>query len=186
MLRPASSVIRYACYFRLAKVHRVLDYGAGLLRNALYLTEEGFQVYAADVPEQVKALAVHPEAGRLAGLLTVGELAQAGLGVDLVLCTFVFNILTTRRKKQYLDNVVANLRPGGLFLIEVNSRQEDAPCGSVLQHYYSCDGNAKSYCHDKLDLQLAPFGLKRVCHYYSSHALAVLYRLTEQKNERCF
>ncbi|GFO65102.1 class I SAM-dependent methyltransferase [Geomonas paludis] len=185
MLIPATSVIRYARYFRLAKVHRVLDYGAGLLRNALYLTEQGFEVYAADVPEQVKALAAHPQAGRLAGLLTVGELAQAGLAVDLVLCTFVFNILATRnRKKQYLDNVVANLRPGGLFLIEVNSRQDDMACGSVLQHYYSCDGNAKSYNHDELDRQLSPFGFERVCHYYSSHALAALYRLAEAKKIR--
>lgn len=179
MIRPASSVIRYAGFFRLAKVQRVLDYGTGLLRNALYLTQQGFEVYAADVPEQVKALAAHPQAARLAGLLTVGELAKAGLCVDLVLCTFVFNILATRTlKKQYLENVVANLRPGGLFLVEVNSRHDDMACGSVLQHYYSCDGNAKSYSHDELDRQLAPFGFQRICHYYSSHALAALYRRT--------
>ncbi|MBJ6752453.1 class I SAM-dependent methyltransferase [Geomonas anaerohicana] len=185
MIRPASSVTRYARYFRFAQVHSVLDYGAGLLRNALYLTEEGFQVYAADVPERVKALAAHPQAGQLAGLLTVGELAQAKLAVDLVVCTFVFNILATRsRKKQYLDNVVANLRPGGLFLIEVNSREEEPACGSVLQHYYSCDGGAKSYSHDELDRQLAPFGFERICHYYSSHALAALYRLAEVKKVR--
>ncbi|QWV94720.1 class I SAM-dependent methyltransferase [Geomonas oryzisoli] len=179
MIRPASSVIRYARFFRLAKVCTVLDYGAGLLRNALYLTEEGFQVYAAELPEQVKALASHPEAGRLAGILTVGELPRAGLCVDLVVCTFVFNILATRnRRKQCLDNVAGNLRDGGYFLVEVNSRHDDnVPCGSVLQHYYSCDGNAKSYTHIDLDRELAPFGFERICHYYSSHALAALYRL---------
>ncbi|QXE92736.1 class I SAM-dependent methyltransferase [Geomonas subterranea] len=181
MIRPASSVIRYAHFFRLARVRRVLDYGAGPLRNALYLSGEGFHVYAADVPERVKALAAHPQAGELAGILTVGELPQAGLSVDLVLCTFVFNILATRsHRKQYLGNVVANLRCGGYFLIEVNSRQEDCvPCGSVLQHYYSCDGTAKSYSHDELDRLLAPFGLERICHYYSSHALAAVYRLAQ-------
>ncbi|MBU5612957.1 class I SAM-dependent methyltransferase [Geomonas azotofigens] len=179
MIRPASSVIRYTRFFRLAKVRRVLDYGAGLLRNALYLTDEGFQVFAADVPGQVKALAAHPEAGRLAGLLTVGGLAQAGLGVDLVVCTFVFNILATRNlKKQYLENVVANLRRGGYLLIEVNSRYPDTVfCGSMLRHYYSCDGSARSYSHDELDRQLASFGFERLCHYYSGHALAAVYRL---------
>ncbi|MBU5638710.1 methyltransferase domain-containing protein [Geomonas sp. Red69] len=181
MIRPASSVIRYARFFRLTQVRGVLDYGAGRLRNALYLTGEGFQVYAADVPEQVKALAVHPEAGRLAGILTVGELPRAGLCVDLVLSTFVFNILATRNsRKQYLENVVANLRQGGLFLIEVNSRHDDiVPCASLLQHYYSCDCNARSYTHDQLDRELTPFRFERICHYYCSHAVAALYRLTD-------
>lgn len=178
MIKAATSVIRYTRFFRLAKVDRVLDYGAGLLRNALYLMEQGFHVYAADVPEQVKVLSSHPEAGRLAGLLQVGELPQARLGVDLVLSTYVFNIIATRaQRKQYLDNVAANLRPGGFFLIEVNSRPDDMRCGSVLHHYLSCDDNAKRYSHQELDSLLIPYGFERICHYYSSHALAAVYRL---------
>lgn len=176
MTRAATSVIRYAHYFRLAAVHRVLDYGAGLLRNALYLTEQEFQVYAADVPEQVKVLSSHPEAGRLAGLLPVCELPQAKLGVDLVLSTYVFNIIATRaRRQQYLDNVVINLRRGGVFLIEVNSRPEDL----VLHHYFSCDDSAKSYSHEELDRMLIPYGFERICHYYSNHAVAAVYRLRD-------
>lgn len=177
MTRAATSVMRYARFFALAGVRRVLDYGAGLLRNSLYLAERGFQVYAADLPEQVKALSLHPGVKRLAGLLPVGDLPHAGLGVDLVVSTYVFNIIATRDKRgQYLENVVRNLNPGGLLLIEVNSRSDDAPCMSVLRQYPECDGNARSYHRDDLDRLLLPYSFRRICHYYSSHALAAVYR----------
>lgn len=177
MTRAATSVMRYARYFALAGVRRVLDYGAGLLRNSLYLSEQGFQVYAADLPEQVKALSLHPGARRLAGLLPVGDLAHAGLGVDLVVSTYVLNIIGSREKRgQYLENVVRNLIPGGLFLIEVNGRSDDAPCMSVLRHYPECDGSARSYHCEDLDRLLVPYSFRRICHYYSSHAVAAVYR----------
>lgn len=177
MTRAATSVMRYARFFALAGVRRVLDYGAGFLRNSLYLAEQGFQVYAADLPEQVKALSLHPDAARLAGLLSVRELSRAGLGVDLVLSTYVFNIIPTRDKREeYLENVVRNLSPGGFLLIEVNSACGETPCMSVLHHYRECDGKGKSYCSDDLDRVLLPLDFQRVCHYYSSHALAAVYR----------
>ncbi len=85
MTRAATCVMRYTRFFTLAGVRRVLDYGAGLLRNSIYLAEQGFQVYAADLPDQIKALSLHPGAARLAGLLSDRELPQTALGVDLVL-----------------------------------------------------------------------------------------------------
>ena len=60
MAMAASSVIRYCRFFEKQNVTRVLDYGAGTLRNALYLTNQGFSVYAADIPEQVKVVAMTP------------------------------------------------------------------------------------------------------------------------------
>lgn len=177
MTRAATSVMRYARFLALAGVRRVLDYGAGLLRNSLYLAENGFEVYAADLPERVKALSMHPGAARLAGLLSVRDLSQSELGVDLVLSTYVFNIIPSREKRgQYLDNVVRNLRPGGFFLIEVNSGSDETPCTSVLHHYPECDGKGKSYQSRDLDRLLIPLNFGRICHYHSSHALAAIYR----------
>ena len=179
MTRPATSLIRYAPFFRLAEVHRVLDYGAGLLRNSLYLAEQGFEVYAADVPDQVKVLSRHPEAGKLAGFLTIGELPQTRLGADLVVSTYVFNIIVTREgRKRYLDNVASNLKPGGYFLIEVNGRSDEESCMSTLHHYLGCHHEAKGYRHEDLDRWLSPHRLERVCHYYNNLALAAVYRLT--------
>lgn len=179
MTRAADSVLRYSRFFTLQRVRTVLDYGAGKLRNALYLAEQGMKVYAADLPQQVKVVAVHPDAGKLAGLLQVEELPAAGLGVDLVVSTYVFNIIVTKaHRKQYLDNVVANLHPGGYLLMEVNSRRDDLACGSTLHHYFSCDDKAKSYRHEELDAMLGPYSFRRICHYYSNHALAAVYRLT--------
>ena len=177
MTRAAISVTRYARFFALAGVRRVLDYGAGRLRNSLYLAEQGFQVYAADLPEQVKALSRHPGAASLAGLLSVRELPQTSLGVDLVLSTYVFNIIATREKRgEYLENVVRNLKPGGFFLIEVNKSSDETRCTSVLRHYPQCDGKGKNYRSDELDRLLVPLNFRRICHYYSSHALAAVYR----------
>ncbi len=177
MTRAATSVMRYARFFALAGVRTVLDYGAGLLRNSLYLAGQGFQVYAADLPEQIRALSLHPGAARLAGLLSARELPQASLGVDLVLSTYVFNIIATREKRgQYLENVVRNLKPGGFFLIEVDSGCDETPCTSVLRHYPECDGRGRSYRRDDLDRLLVPLNFRRICHYHNSHALAAVYR----------
>lgn len=179
MTKEATSVARYSRFFRLSHVDTVLDYGTGTLRNALYLVEQGFTVYAADVPDQVKVLRGHPEVNRLAGLLRVGELPQSRLGVDLVVSTYVFNIIVQKdRRRRYLNNVVANLRPGGYFLMEVNCRRDVPQCGAALERYYHCNDGSRNYSHDDLDRILSPYGFKRICHYYSSHALAAVFRLT--------
>ena len=183
MTKPALSVVRYARFFMMSRVETVLDYGTGTLRNALYLADRGFTVYAADLPEQVKALRGNQGVARLAGLFKAGELKQSRLGVDLVLSTYVFNIIVRKsQRRNYLGNVVANLRPGGYFLIEVccrrRERQMDDP---ILEHYCHCDENSKTYSHHELDRILAPYGLERICHYYTSHALATLYRLSARE-----
>lgn len=179
MTRAATSVLRYSRFFTLQGIETVLDYGTGTLRNALYLAQQGMTVYAADLPQQVKVLRAHPDLHRLAGLFELGELKESRLGVGLVLSTYVFSIIETRaQRRYYLDNVVANLRPGGYLLIELNSRRDEIGCGSTLQHYLSCDDRAKSYTHYELDHFLGPYRFQRVCHYYSTHALAAVYRLS--------
>jgi tellurite methyltransferase len=178
MTKVAISVARYSRFFIRCRVDTVLDYGAGTLRNALYLVEQGFTVYAADLPEQVKVLRSHPGVQHLAGVLEAGDLERSRLGVDLVLSTYVFNIITHREQRQrYLENVVANLRPGGFFLMEVCCRREELECGSAFLHYLYCDNPGRTYTHEELDRVVSLHGFQRVCHYYTSHAVAVIYQL---------
>jgi SAM-dependent methyltransferase len=184
MTKAASSVERYSRFFRLRHAETVLDYGAGTLRNALYLAEKGFSVYAADLTEQVKALRSHPGVHRLAALLEARELKQSRLGVDLVLSNYVFNIIIRKSQRQrYLENVVANLRPGGYLLMEVCCRRKGTELGSACDHYFHCDNCAKNYTHEELDSILAPYRFERICHYYSDHALAAVYRLRYEPAE---
>ena len=177
MTTVAVSVATYSRFFRQEHARTVLDYGAGTLRNALYLTDQGFTVYAADLREQLENLRSHPEVHRLAGLIEVEELERARLGVDLVLSTYVFNIIRQQTERQrYLENVVRNLRPGGCLLIEVCSRPHEL-AGEATRRSAEADGSPACN-HQQLDLQLAPFGLRRICHYYRHHAVAAIYRLS--------
>ena len=179
MSKAANSVAIYAKFFLLSRVKTVLDYGAGTLRNALFLLDQGFTVYAADLPQQVQALRSHPGVQRLAGLLEVEQLQQSRLGVDLVLSTYVFNIISQKEKRQrYLENVVSNLRPGGQLLMEVCSRRDETEWGSAGDLQPNCGDCARTFSHGQLDALLAPYGLQRVCHYYRHHALAAVFRLS--------
>ena len=178
MTIAANGVIRYAPFLTWSHVDTVLDYGTGTLRNALYLLERGFTVYAADLHDQVKILHNHPAARRLAGLLEVKELERSRLGVDVVVSTYVFNIIRQRvKRRRYLDNVVANLRPGGYLLMEVGSRHDSDEYGASGNTYFNCDNRVKTYTHSQLDRLLVPYGFRRLCHHYSSHALAAIYQL---------
>jgi tellurite methyltransferase len=178
MPTPASSVARYARFFGLSEVRTVLDYGAGTLRNALYLVEHGFTVYAADLPAQVKVLRRHPCVPRLAGLLEVRDLERSRLEVDLVLSNYVFNVIDRRSDRQrYLENVVSNLGRGGYLLMEVSCGLPEAEGETACDRYFNCDHRARVYTHYQLDSLLAPYGFGRICHNYSDHALACIYRL---------
>jgi tellurite methyltransferase len=180
MTKAAASITRYSRFFRQSKADIVLDYGAGTLRNALYLAQHGFKVYAADLPEQVAIQRAHPVAHQLAGLLDVGELEQSALGVDLVLSTYVFNIIMENsEQRRYLDNVVANLRPGGYFLIEVRCRHQETACSAQCSHYFKCASCAKTFTHDELDSVITPYGFRRISHYYRHHAVAAVYQRSE-------
>jgi SAM-dependent methyltransferase len=181
MTTAAISIARYARFFSQQGAETVLDYGTGTLRNALHLLEQGFTVYAADLPEQVRQLRGHPAVPRLAGLLEVGELEQSRLGVDLVLSTYVFNIIRQKvQRRRYLENVVANLKPGGYLLMEVCCWRDEMACGSADNRYLDCDECSSTYTHYQLDYLLAPYGLRRICQYYRNHSVAAVYRRTDR------
>ena len=177
MTRAAGSITRYSRFFRQSQAETVLDYGAGTLRNSLYLAQKGFTVYAADLPEQMEIQRGRPDARWLAGLLDVGELEQSRLDVDLVLSTYVFNIIMDdAEQRRYLDNVVANLRPGGYLLMEVRCRRQETICSPSCSHHFKCVSCAKTFSHEELDSLITPYGFRRICHYYQHHAVAAIYQ----------
>lgn len=178
MASVAASVERYYRFFRQQQARNVLDYGAGKLRNSLFLADAGFCVYAADLPEQVRRIRAGSAAARLAGLLETGELRRSRLNVDLVISNYVFNIIPDGvEKERYLKNTVRNLRPDGYLLVEVRCRRDKELCGSGCSHYMKCQSCVKTYSHEELDQLVTPHGFRRVCHYYRRHALAVVYQL---------
>lgn len=180
MSSAAKSVEIYAPFFKNKKTRKILDYGAGKLRNALFLTEAGFRVYAADVPEQVRWIRTCGVADKLAGVLNNDQLCRSRLNADLVVSTYVFNIIPERREKiRYLMNITRNLRRGGYLLIEVCCRKKSGDCGSDCSQYLECPSCAKTYSREELDDIVKPFGFRRVCFYYRRRALAVVYQLQQ-------
>jgi hypothetical protein len=179
MTRAARSITTYCKFFAHQGAAKVLDYGAGKLRNARYLADHGFLVYASDLPEQVELLRSNPDAKHLAGIIDSRQLATSSLSVDLVPSTYVFNIISgSAEQARYLENVLLNLKKGGYLLMEVRCRQLD-DCGAGCSHYFNCSVCAKTYTHEELDRFLLPHGFRRVSHYYRKHALAAIYQLQQ-------
>ncbi|GFO57719.1 hypothetical protein GMST_00440 [Geomonas silvestris] len=160
-------------------MHSVLDYGAGTLRNARYLAEEGFEVYAADLPAQVERIMAMAGRRQLAGVLNCDELGASRLGVDLVISNYVLNIISDgSEKSSYLKNIVLNLRPQGYLLVEVRCRNQSLECcQGTCAGGHRCSDCIKTYSHGELNDLLAPYGFRHVCHYYRRHSVAVLYQV---------
>ena len=180
MAREAESIRRFSTFFKKHKVTSVLDYGTGTMRNTHFLADQGFRVYAADLPEQVDKLRNCPARNRVERLLTTDELPDTRLNVDLVLSTYVFNIIMNQgERNRYLRNATANLKPGGYLLMEVRCRKPHIECGEKCSDYFSCVECAKTLTHQELDQLLTPHGLRRISHYYRSHALSAIYVKSE-------
>jgi tellurite methyltransferase len=173
----AESVRRYSTFFKKKEATDVLDYGTGTMRNALYMANQGFKVFAADLPEQVDKLRGCPALSHIERLLATDELPDSQLNVDLVLSTYVFNIIMENSlRHEYLNNAVANLKPGGYLLMEVRCRKPQERCDTTCTDYFSCAECSKTLTHEELDVLLNPHGLKRISHYYRSHAVSAIYR----------
>src|SRR5512133_3039882 len=177
MAAVAESVRRYSRFFKTQRAMDVLDYGTGTMRNAVYLAQEGFSVYAADLPEQVEKLRGCPALQYIERLLESDELSRSNLNVDLVLSTYVFNIIMKSTERHaYLDNAVGNLKSGGYLLMEVRCRKPQERCDTTCNDYFACVECSKTLTHKELDGLLHPHGLRRISHYYRSHAVAAIYQ----------
>jgi hypothetical protein len=147
------------------------------MRNALFMADQGFTVYAADLPEQIDRLRSYPKVNRIERLLATDELPDSGLNVDLVLSTYVFNIIMKSSERyEYVKNAVANLKPGGYLLMEVRCRKPHERCDTTCAEYFACADCSKTLTHEELDALLNPHGLRRISHYYRSHAVSAIYQ----------
>lgn len=173
----AESVRRYSTFFKKREATNVLDYGTGTMRNALYLANQGFRVYAADLPEQIDRLRGCPAVSYVERLLATDELPGSALNVDLVLSTYVFNIIMENSERSaYLHNAVTNLKQGGYLLMEVRCRKPQEKCDTACADYFACAECSKTLTHQELDTLLNPHGLRRISHYYRSHAVSAIYQ----------
>jgi len=178
MALAAESVRRYNRFFRKQNAVSVLDYGTGNMRNAVYLANLGFKVFAADLPEQVNKLRNSPAICTIERLLATDELTTSSLNVDVVLSTYVFNIIMDNgERSNYLKTAVANLRHGGYLLMEVRCRKSPEECSTACEDYFKCVECAKTLSHEEMDALLKPFGLKRISHYYRSSSVTAIYQM---------
>jgi hypothetical protein len=173
----AESIRRYSTFFMKKQATNVLDYGTGTMRNALYMAQQGFTVFAADLPEQIERLRGCPALNHIERLLATDELPDSRLNVDLVLSTYVFNIIMENSLRyEYLANASANLKTGGYLLMEVRCRNPQDRCDTTCNEYFSCSECSKTLTHEELDILLNPHGLWRISHYYRSHAVSAIYQ----------
>ena len=116
-------------------------------------------------------------ARKMAGVLAADELQEGGLAVDLVLSSYVLNIIEDgTERSRYLKNIVLNLRPEGYLLVEVRCRVESPKCSSGCSLSKRCPNCVKTYSHRELDHLVEPMGFRGVSHYYRRHSVAVLYQ----------
>ncbi|AVX31997.1 Methyltransferase domain-containing protein [Carboxydocella thermautotrophica] len=149
--------------FQREKVRRVLDYGAGTLRNTRYLLNRGYTVYITDLPAQLEKVAGQARTSGVKGILAVDELKDTSLCLDLVTCNFVFNIIEDEREKQrLLSNVWRNLRPGGLFLLDVAYRRPGSGRNTLTE--------------EEIEARVIPAGFSRVAVICRGQTLTVLFR----------
>jgi tellurite methyltransferase len=106
-----------------------------------------------------------------------GNWSKAASMLTWVLSTYVFNIIMDdAEQRRYLDNVVANLRPGGYLLMEVRCRRQEPICSPSCSHHFKCVSCAKTFSHEELDSLITPYGFRRISHYYQHHAVAAIYQ----------
>ena len=63
-----------------------------------------------------------------------------------------------------------------LAVMEVRCRKPHEQCDSTCTDFFSCSDCSKTLTHDELDALLNPHGLRRISHYYRSHAVSAIYQ----------
>lgn len=98
----------------------VLDFGAGKLRNSLFLHDNGFKVDIYDIPEQINKLTVQ----NLSKIDTVySKINEIEDSYDIVMCSFVINVIEdVNIRKDIIKNIEKFLKKDGHAIIEVRKK----------------------------------------------------------------
>lgn len=101
---------------------RILDYGAGKLRNAKYLAELGYNVSILDTPEQVAGWDLEFVKETFSNIYTTNS--KINEKFDLILCSFVLNVVEEETvRKDILNNISNLLEKNGIAIIEVRGER---------------------------------------------------------------
>jgi len=115
---------------------RILEVGAGCLRNALFLLNAGHRVSVLEVPRMADRFPDRYALFARDGGKTLKSLARAPL-FEVVLMTFVIETICKPRERiQLLEEIRARLRPAGALLISARGPKDlltaqnmGRPCG---------------------------------------------------------
>lgn len=162
-MQPAKSVAVFLPYLKANGIYRVLDYGAGKMRNSLYLADRGFYVLATDCQAPAQLFG-----NRKKFIWVTKEVIAAGIlkKADLVLCNFVINIINTKdERKKIMHEISDQLRPGGYLLLE--TRENRVGASRPVRYALS---------RDELDSLAVCYGFAAVMFLRGRNSLAVLYK----------
>lgn len=162
-MQPAKSVTAFLPYLKANGIYRVLDYGAGKLRNTFFLAEHGFFVIATDCKPPSLPLVRNKRIIWVAKEVIAARILKKA---DLVLCNFVINTVENALEREKLMDEMTNmLKPGGLLLLE--SRENRTAEGQSVKHALS---------KEELDSLAARHGFFAVMLLRGRCSLAVLYK----------
>jgi len=111
--KPARSLEKYLPLFNKLKRKVVLDYGSGNLRNSVYLYRKGYEVFAVDLPHRIKLNSIP----RLT-CIWPEDLHTMQTKVNLVICTFVLNLVSPDNRPNLIASMARKMNAGGFLLIE--------------------------------------------------------------------
>jgi len=166
MSQPCKSIVNLVPFFKNNQVLKVLDYGAGKLRNTIYLLKKGFEVYACDTAKQIKKVNSLIGADKLPYIIDESRLISHRLNVDLVVSNYVLNIIKEDSDKlKYIKNVYDILKQRGYFLLEVRRKTERTPT--------DC---AKAFTKEELNCLISSYDFKKIKDYSSKISIIFLYQ----------
>ena len=134
----ADEFLPVALQWKAAGLHKVLDLGCGIGRNALYLAEAGFSVHAFDLSKSGLArLTQEAKARNLDIKITFGDMIYMPFEDGLFDCLLAFHSIY-HTDYQGLEKVVSEinrvLTQGGEIFLTLNSKENDAWNSHTYEH----------------------------------------------------
>ena len=154
-----------------------LDYGCGTGRNIAYMLDNSHctHIYGTDTLEQILLQKTSHDTLRDRGIAILTSQAYPDNFFDIILNSFVLNVVTDDIKKTILADIYRLLREGGTAVIEVRTKKDidsiksKTPSGDgyiVSRGSYSTYQEAVSYV--KLEALCTEIGFKIEAHHSTS------------------
>ena len=117
-----SNGTKYICNTFSKNNNKILDYGAGKLRNSKYLSELNFDVSVLDTQEQVKGWDLDFVKKKFSNIYTTNS--DINEKFDIILCSFVLNVIEDESVRQNILNKISDLLvKNGVAIIEVRGER---------------------------------------------------------------